>query len=264
MLAKIYASDFSVGELIFLFTAGPHLDGDDPFPLQDENEALDSPLGLPDDDQEHALWRLRQRAARAVRVAEEEAEEWPWRRIEAALHAEFGFAAGDITGAGPALLPRRAGPVRPPVSPQATRFVSQPRRGEHVGADVEHPAGRAAALRSRPREQLSARVPLTDRAVIAKLTAGPRPERGRAAGRAGPVLPAPGHARPRFALLFADFAAAQRRLIEEADEGDRFGYFRRQFLLCRRRCHVIARHLSRHVAAATGQQRARGRRRRRR
>ena len=48
VLAKIYASDFSVGELIYLFTADAHLDGDDPFPLQEENEALDSPLGLPE------------------------------------------------------------------------------------------------------------------------------------------------------------------------------------------------------------------------
>ena len=55
-----------------------------------------------------------------------------------------------------------------------------------------------------------------------------------------------------FALLFADFATAQRALIEEADEAERFAYFRHQFLLCRRRCRVIARHLSRHVAAATG------------
>ena len=57
-----------------------------------------------------------------------------------------------------------------------------------------------------------------------------------------------------FALLFADFAAAQRALIEEPDEARRFAYFRRQFLLCRRRSHLIARHLARHVAAVTGQE----------
>jgi len=46
----------------------------------------------------------------------------------------------------------------------------QPGRGGHVGADVEQPAGRP--LHYDPvAEQLSARIPLTDRAVIAKLTA---------------------------------------------------------------------------------------------
>ncbi len=59
VLSKIYASDFSVGELLFLFTVGDHLDGDDPFPLQDENETLDFPLALPDDLDEFSLWALR-------------------------------------------------------------------------------------------------------------------------------------------------------------------------------------------------------------
>ena len=62
-----------------------------------------------------------------------------------------------------------------------------------------------------------------------------------------------------FALLFADFATAQQRLVEEPHEEERFGYFRRQFLLCHRRCAVIAEHLSRHVAAVTGRHVADGR-----
>jgi hypothetical protein len=57
-----------------------------------------------------------------------------------------------------------------------------------------------------------------------------------------------------FALLFSDFAAAERRLIEEGDERERWAYFRRQFVLCHRRCRLIASHLARHVAAATGQE----------
>ena len=60
VLGKITASEFSIGEILFLFTVDPHLDGDDPFPLQEDNEALDAPLGLPDDDPgATALWRLR-------------------------------------------------------------------------------------------------------------------------------------------------------------------------------------------------------------
>ena len=123
MLAKIYASRFSVGELIFLFTGDAHLDGDDPFPLEEENEALDSPLGLPDDEPEFALWRLRREIVEA-RVSNGEDEEWPWRRIEAALHSDFGFASDDVAALGQHFFPgilARSGYHAPP---QAARFAS--------------------------------------------------------------------------------------------------------------------------------------------
>ena len=59
---------------MFLFTADIHLDGEDPFPLQDSNEAEDSPLGLPDDEHKHSLWRLRHKLLQ-VHVTEEETHE---------------------------------------------------------------------------------------------------------------------------------------------------------------------------------------------
>ena len=100
--------------------------------------------------------------------------------------------------------------------------------------------------------QLSARVPLTDRALIEKLTQiydlNPAEQ-----GAVQDLFFQPRAMLAAFALLFDDFEVAQRRLIEEADEAERFGYFRHQFLLCRHRCHLIAQHLTRHVAAATGQ-----------
>ena len=187
-----------------------------------------------------------------VQVDEDEDEDWPWRRIEAALHTEFGFAPGDILALGQHFFPHVLARSGYQVSAAATRFVS----------------GLAAASTSAPMwnvppdgplqydpvaQQLSARVPLTDREVIAKLTQVH--DLNADEQKAVQDL----YFQPRamlasFALLFADFASAQRRLIEEDDEAERFGYFRRQFLLCRRRCRVIARHLSHHVAAATGQQ----------
>lgn len=195
ILAKIRASSFSVGELIYLFTADEHLDGDDPFPLQDEAEALEFPLGLPDDDPDHGLWRLRHDMLR-VSVADGEGEEWPWRRIEAALYAEFGFAPSDITVLGEHFFPRRAGAVRSSGQPVGDTLRQPPRREQHIGADVEHPAGRTAAVRlfRRARAAVDARAAhrpgghrQADRSA--------RPERGGTAGRAGPVLPAPGDAR---------------------------------------------------------------------
>ena len=131
VLSKVYASRFTVGELIYLFTADPHLDADDPFPLQGENEALDAPLGLPDDDPEHGLWRLRRELLDAEAGSDDaddgpgEAGDWPWRRIDTVLQTEFGFAAADVTALAqhffPGVLARATGLSG---TPSAARFVS--------------------------------------------------------------------------------------------------------------------------------------------
>jgi len=251
VLAKVYASDFSVGELVYLFTAGPHLDGDDPFPLQEENDALDFPLGLPDEEPEHALWRLREELL-AVQVSEDddEEEEWPWRRVDAALQKEFGFAPSDTLALGQHFFPGVLTRSGHEVAPAAVRFVtSLPAASTSASTWNDPPDGPFEYDTSA--QQLSARLPLTDRAVIAKLmyTQDLDPAEQRAVQD---LYFAPRAMLAGFALLFADFATAQRRLVEEADETERFGYFRRQFLQCRRRCAVIAEHLSRHVAAVTG------------
>ena len=59
ILAKVAESRFHVRELIYLFTAADDPGDGDPFPLQEELEAQELPLGLPDDEAEFSLWRLR-------------------------------------------------------------------------------------------------------------------------------------------------------------------------------------------------------------
>ena len=252
VLAKIYASDFTVGELIFLFTALKHLDGDDPFPLQEGDEALDSPLGLPDDDREHALWRLR-RDLLDVHVPEEEAEDWSWHRIETALHAEFGFAPDDALVLGQHFFPDVLTRSGYQVSPAATRFVTN-LAAASTSAPMWNTPPDGPLHYDPAAEQLSARVPLSDLAVIRKLEEIHHDLNAPERQAVQDLYFQPRAMLARFALLFGDFATAQHRLIEEADEADRFAYFRHQFLLCLRRCQVIARHLTRHVAAATGQE----------
>ena len=257
VLAKIYASDFTVGELLYLFTADPHLDGDDPFPLQADNDALDAPLGLPDDDPEHALWRLRREmledhAAESEDDFEADDEQWPWRRIEAALQADFGFAPTDIATLGqhffPALMARLgAQPATAAgacfVSALAAADTSAPMWNDPPDGPLRYDAAAG---------QLSATVPLSDHAVLTKLTRVR--ELNGAEQRAVQDL----YFQPRallagFALLFADFADAQRVLIEEHDEACRFTYFRRQVSRAHRRSQLITAHLERHVSAVTGQ-----------
>ena len=229
VLGKIYASRFGVGELIFLFTAGPHLDGDDPFPLQNPNEALDTPLGLPDDEPDHALLRLRRELlaadgtdvgeadadeadADAILAAAEGDEEWPWRRIESALQAEFGFAAADVTALGQHFFPGLLARAGQPGETAGGVLRQQPRRGEHVGTDVEQPAGRAAELRLR-RGAVVRGHPAHRPGRHRQAHRGPRPEPGRAASGTGPVLPAPRPAGP--------VRAGVRRLRRGAARTDR-------------------------------------------
>lgn len=247
VLAKVYTSDFSVGELIYLVTASDHLDGDDPFPLQEDNDALDFPLGLPDEEREHALWRLRADLL-AVEVCEEEDEEWPWRRIDAALQKEFGFTAADTLALAQHFFPGVLAASGQHPDPAAALFVT-PLAATTAFTWNDPPDGPFSYDASVP--QLTTRVPLTDRAVIETLTHAP--DLSPAEQQAVQDL----HFAPRamlagFALLFPDFATAQQRLVECGDERERFGYFRRQFLLCHRRRAVIAEHLCRHVASVTG------------
>ncbi|HTY26981.1 MAG TPA: neuraminidase-like domain-containing protein, partial [Mycobacterium sp.] len=255
ILAKIYASNFTVGELIFLFTAGPHLDGDDPFPLQPDNEALDLPLGLPDDDHEHALWRLR----RELFITEEpcddtdgdDDERWPWRRVEATLLTEFGFATDDVTNLAEHFFPHlmaRPGTTAP--DPSAAWFTSDlPAASTSAPMWNDPPDG---PLRYDPAAgQLTAQLPLTDHAILTKLT------HVRTLGTAERAAVQDLYFQPRsllttFALLFDDFAAAQHALIEEPDEHRRYAYFARQVRGTHDRAHAIARHLEHHVAAITG------------
>jgi hypothetical protein len=249
VLAKVYASDFSVGELVYLFTAGAHLDGDDPFPLQAENDALDFPLGLPDDDREHSLWRLRAELL-AVEVGDGADEEWPWRRIDAALQKEFGFAASDTLALAQHFFPGVLGQSGQQAGPAAASFVT-PLATTAASTWNDPPDGPFTYDPSAPVPQLTTRVPLTDRAVIETLTHAPdlSPAEQQAVQD---LYFQPRAMLARFALLFADFATGQQRLIEEHDERARFAYLQRQFLLCRQRREVISAHLSRHVAAVTG------------
>ena len=91
VLAKIRASDFCVEELLYLFN-GDQPDGcQGPLALQDPDAAIHDPLDLPEGDDQHSLWRLRE-ALLSVRVSEEEACRWTWPEFVAELRGKFGYA----------------------------------------------------------------------------------------------------------------------------------------------------------------------------
>ena len=251
ILAKIYASDFGVGEILYLFTADDHLDGDDPFPLQETNEALDKPLGLPDDDHEHDLWALRKKLL-CAEVTEEEAREWTWHRIDAALRHEFGY---DVPSGGTDYLTSLGQHFFPTILEHSGLSVATKDRQYRVNLAAPSPdmwniPPDGPFRYDNVAKQLWTQFPLRDKAVVAKL------EHLRTLNVSERHAVQNLYYMPRvdlapFACLFPDFAAAERHLIEEPEEMERWEWFRRHFALTHKRCHIIAAHLVKHIAAAT-------------
>ncbi|MBL1098614.1 neuraminidase-like domain-containing protein [Streptomyces coffeae] len=254
ILGKIYASDFGIGEILFLFTTDDHLDGDDPFPLQPGNEALDSPLGLPDDETRFSLWDLR-RALLAVEVSDEDAAVWSWDRISTTLRGEFGFtppsgSPDPLLSLGTHFFPSVLETCGVPV-PIADRQYRTGLPSADTAPLMWNTPPDGPFRYDRAAEQLWTQLPLTDEAVIAKL------------GRVRQLKPAEQTAvrelyfLPRadlvpFAFLFGNVAEAEERLLQEPDEGRRWAYFQRSFARAHARCRIIAEHLAGHVAEWTG------------
>jgi len=254
VLSKIYASRFSIGELVFLFTTDDALDGDDPFPLPTQEEALDSPLDLPDDAGERSLWSLRRRLL-DVDVSEEEACSWTWPRIARALREEFGFEA---PAGGPDPVATLGAHFFPDVVEHAGTTVHakdrQYRRGLLASATstaMWNAPGDGPFRYDAGAGELWTELPLADEAVLEKLSRI-RQLSGAEAAVVRELTFLPRIDLAPFAFLFPSFEDADRQLIQEADRETRWAYFRRCFARCHARCHVIARHLAAHVAAATG------------
>lgn len=253
VLAKIYASSFGVGEILFLFTVADHLNGDDPLPLASANETLDSPLDLPDDDPAHSLWELRRKLL-DVDVSDESVASWTWARIDASLREELGFdgkgfASDPLVAFArhffPSVLERDGTVVQPldrqyraPLTTTAPLMWNTPPHGPFRYDVVT--------------KELWTELPLTDEAVLEKLSrARPLTQAERQAVQ--DLYFAPRVELARLAFLFPSWSEADERLVQETDEEARWAWFQRSFALAHARCRVIAEHLSRHVAHVTGE-----------
>jgi hypothetical protein len=255
LLGKIYASAFSVGEILFLFTAGEHLDADDPFPQQDRIEAVDDPLSLPEADQadgdsEFSLWALR-RALLAAEAGDQDAERWSWQRIVTSLREEFGYgAAGGLHELGMHFFAaelRRCGHSVPAADRRYRVHLAAADTSPHMWiAPPDGPFGYDESA-----EELWTQLPVRDEPVIARLSElRPLHEREQTAVR--DLYFAPRAELAPLAAVFGNFERAVEYLVQEPDEHRRFAFFRREFALFHRRCELIAAHLVAHVRAATG------------
>ncbi|GCE06809.1 neuraminidase-like domain-containing protein [Dictyobacter aurantiacus] len=258
VLSKIYASEFSVGEILYLFTANNHLDGDDPFPLPDDNEALDSPLEFPDDEAKYSLWALR-RELLAVSIPKEEAERWTWRHIEWSLRHEFGYESAG----GADLLLSIGEHFFPHILAACGNHVDTKQRQYRVQLAASSTNATMWNTPDSPfhydtsAQELWIRLPLMDEEVFEKLS-HIRQLNQEEQDAVQSLYFAPRADLAAFAFIFSNFGASVERLVQEGDEEKRWDYFQHEFARCHARSHVISEHLARHVAAATGQEQPAG------
>lgn len=253
ILAKIYASEFRLGELLFLFTNEAHLQGDDPFPLQTDNEAKESPFGLPDDDDSNSLYTLRKKLL-TIEVCPESAVQWTWTRMSSVLHEEFGFAPSAGSSAWLALGQH----FFPEILASSGMAVNWLQRQYHFQLDLNKTS---ESMWNTPpdgpfqydklNQELWTQIPLTNEAVLAKLgrIRQLKPEEQTAVCNLY-FLPRVDLA--HFAFIFQNFGEAEERLIQEPDEAKRWAWFQMEFARFYQRCQTIAEHLAAHTACVVG------------
>ena len=254
VLAKIYASPFDIGEILFLFTTQAHPDGDDAFPLQTDNDAEDRPMGLPEDDERFSLWTLR-RQLLDIRPDEERDRQWNWDKISAAMQERFGYtpsAGGDaLLALGQHFFPGILGQETfHPVTPTERRYTT-PLSAADTSAAMWNNPPQGPFHFDATGGQLWTEIPLSDASVIHKLN-NIRQLSATEQTAVQELYFQPRQTLAPFAFLFPDFTEAEYRLIQESAEDKRWAYFQTQFALAYERSEAIARHLALHVKAATG------------
>lgn len=250
VLAKIYGSSFTTGELLYLFSVDQHLDDDDPFFLQDKNEALDQPFDFPEEGHPYDLWSLRQKL-QDVDATDEEIAALTWVGLATSMRMDFGYdpTAGvdPLRELGEHFFPETLGRAGLLAGPQARQYrtslsttVAGMWNFPHPGPFQYDPAAK----------ELVTTLPLRDEEVLLKLNAI---EQLTVSERKAlqQLYFAPRAELARFSFLFPSLAAAEHALVEEPDENKRWDYFRRAFVEFSRRAHIVAEHLAGHVGYAS-------------
>jgi hypothetical protein len=249
VLAKMCASEFRTGDLLFLFNADPTQHSGNPFPLQDADEVFAYPLEVPEDGGPQSLWKLREELQR-VEVSDDVCRDWTWSKISNEFRHHFGYApsTGQDTwlSLGQHFFPRALEESGYSVSRKQrqyrTALTSTTPWNSPLGSPFEYDPINS---------ELWIQLPLSDEAVAAKL--GQLPQLNAAEQAAVQDL----YFAPRLdlasvAFLFPNWQSAEINLIEECDEHKRWHWFKRHFALANARRKVIAEHLAKHVAHRTG------------
>ncbi len=253
VLGKIYASQFSVGQLLFLFTADEHLHEADLPQLQPLNEALCRPFDLPDDSPPGlSLWNLRDKLL-AVTITDEVISSYTWTRIVSILQDEFQYQVPEST--------------TDHLHSFGSHFIPGVLENEGISVSLEEKQYRTElANTSEPMwntpsggpfnydpqaEKLWINIALTDESVIWKLG------RVRNLDFSERMAVRKLYIAPRtdlcsLSFLFPNMGEADEALIQESDEQKRWKYFQKSFALFYARCKIITEYLAENVVKVTG------------
>jgi hypothetical protein len=249
VLAKMCASEFRIGELLYLFNAEPPQHCEDPFPTQDADDVLAYPLEVPEDGGHHSIWKLREELLR-VEVGDDDWRDLTWSKLVNEFRHHFGYAPpvgqDPLLSLGqhffPCALEESGFSVSGKQRQYRTALASTTAWNSPLGSPFQYDASAS---------ELWVQLPLGDEAVAAKL--GQLPQLNAAEQAAVQDL----YFAPRLdlafvAFLFPDWQSAEIHLIQECDEHKRWHWFQRHFALANARRKVIAEHLAKHVAHRTG------------
>jgi len=254
VLGKVYASQFTPVDLLFLFTADEHRAGHDPLPQQPDNEAEWRPFDFVDDLPAMSLFALRAKLL-AVEVSDEEADAYTWTRIDAILRDELAY---EIQGGQTDFLDVFGNTFVPSLKEASGMTVTPAARGFRVPlADTVptmSPKWNTPAdgpFRYDPdAAELWTELAFTDEAVTKKLSAM-RQLSGSERIAVRSIYFAPREVICALGFLFPNKTEAEECLIQEADEQQRIRYFQMAFARFYARCQVISAHLADHVAHVT-------------
>jgi hypothetical protein len=256
ILAKIYASPFTAGEILFLFTTAPHLLGDDPFPSTESSESIEDPLNSPEDDRLHGLWHLRKKLLE-VEVQSDEVECWTWERIEHFFRKEFSLGSSGhkdtLQLLGEHFFPDLLESCGCPVSPEKRQFHT-PLAASDTSALMWESWPHGPFHYRVSTEQLWAVLPITDDAVLKKICHIRQLKSSAQHGQSEQEAVRELYFAPRamlapFSCMFSNFTEAVEELVQESCESKRFEIFQRNFAKFHQRCQIIAEHLAKHVQA---------------
>ena len=250
VVSKVYASQFTLGEISFLFTTEEHIRWGDPFTLPNVLEAAVEPLKYPDD--EFSLWKLRKRLMH-IDVSDEHVSHWSWNKITSSL-LDLGYIPSKendaLTSLGDHFFAYALERDGQRVSHEASIFQ----------IDLPASATTPSMWNSDPHTpfhydpdgtgQLSFKLPLPEEAVIEKLMKSRQLSETESQAFQNLYF-APRAVLAPFAAIFSNFEVAVRKLIQEPSEEERFKYFQRHFAVFHHRCEIIADHLSEHVSECT-------------
>ncbi|OAR03095.1 hypothetical protein LLEC1_03148 [Akanthomyces lecanii] len=255
ILTKLYASNFTVGEIFFLFTTRKHLRADDPFPFTEDDESLDDPFNVSEDDEKYGLWALRRKLLH-VEVCDEEAECWSWQKIESTLE-ELGYHAHEelfsLQFLGEHFFPDVLEECGCDVSHKSRYFTTTLRNSSpQIWYPINHcsPFSYQSNGEDRESAQLRVKLPLRDEDVL-KFLRDTRQLNPQEASAAQTLYWQTRAALAPFALLFTNFNHAAEYMVQEPCVRRRFHFFQREVAKFEKRCKVIARHLHNAVHSAT-------------